>query len=303
MTVRNIATTEKVEGGEETKLGGRYTFRDGGEDKHVYIYYVEQDKKYESTDKETVVLTPTASWTHELGDGPWQRMHRQGVKKIVLAKDAWNEIKVADEVENFDPENYSFTSNKTGDIVEYLEKPPEEKKESKKKLNKISEKVAKDMSEDNSTFNMFKNASLDAMKEIGADEANALIATGIKSGLASFGLTNDFLESENGTKLIKAIGPLVIHYATTAYGEQIDNLVGENASEHIQEACHLAAKETFKQVVRPALEGLKPMLGELASMGAKSVKSVAKSTTSPGALEEDPLKDLVKQDAKAKVSA
>jgi len=297
----------KLEGGEEAELGGRYTYREDGEEKYVYLYYVNKDQAYKSNNNDTVVLTPTANWTHELGDAPWQRYHKQGTDKIVLSKATWSEVKVADEIENFNPEDFSFVSNRTHEVVEYLERPAEPQNP-EKKLDNISEKVAKKMSEDtsNTTLSMFKQAGIDAAKMAGANQANELITSTFKKGLAQFGLQNEFIESEAGHKLIKLMGPLIIHYIADTQGEMIEGFLGENAPEHIKEGCAFATEAAMGDVIQPLMGIMLPLLKDLAATGVNSLASAAKGGFSvPAAATEasDPVADLVSQKAREKATA
>lgn len=306
MTVSNRDTSIKLEGGVEAKLGGRYTYSEDGITKHLYIYHVEKDQAYQSNDNNTVVLTPTANWTHDLGDGPWQRYHKQGTEQIVLSKDTWNEVKVADEVQNFNPADFSFVSNRTNEVVDYLERPAEPV-DPDKKLDNISEKVAKKMSEDNqnSTLSMLKQAGVDAAKMAGANQANELITSAFKKGLLQMGLTHEFIESEAGHKLMKLLGPLAIHYLADTQSDFIESTIGENATERIKEGCTFATQAAMGDVIEPLMMIMVPLLKDLATTGASSLASAAKGgfTAMAGATEEaaaaDPVADLVAQKAKA----
>ena len=309
MTIKNRETSIKLEGGVEATLGGRYTYTEDGESKLLYIYHVEKDQSYQSNDKNTAVLTPTANWTHDLGDGPWQRYHKQGTEQIILSKATWTEVKVADEVENFDPENFSFVSNRTNEVVDYLERPLEIPKiDEEKKLDNISEKVAKKMSEDNtnSTFSMLKKAGVDAAKMAGANQANELITSAFKKGLLQMGLTHEFIESEAGHKLMKLLGPLAIHYLADTQAEFIENTIGENATENIKEGCQFATQAAMGDVIEPLMMIMLPLLKDLAATGASSLASAAKGgfAATVGAVAEsaavsDPVADLVAQKQKA----
>lgn len=298
----------KLENGVEANFGGRYTFQDKetGEKNLLDIFYVDQEKAYRAADQETFVLTPTASWTHELGDGPWQRFHKNGIKRIVLSKQTWNEVKIAEEIEPFDPETYEIISNLTGKVVEKLEREePESKKEKKKKknLDNISEKVTKNMSTNN-TLDMIKEAGIDAAKMAGANQANEIITAGMKKGLGALGLTNEFLESEAGHNLMKLIGPLGIHYVASTQAEYIDNLIGSNASENIKEGCKFATQAAIGDVIGPLMEFLVPMLKELATVGVNSIAS-AGSASNPEAKEDkgsNAVAQLLKNKQKESVS-
>lgn len=292
----------KLEGGTPAKFGGRYVFNDqSGNKQHLNIYFTDKDEAYRATSPSTTVLTPTANWTHELGDGPWQRFHKNGGKEIVLSKDTWNEIKQADEVEVFDPQTYGFVSNVTGEIVDYLPKP---NKTEEKKLDNIGEKVAAKMSEEktkNSTLEMVKEAGFDAAKMVGANQANELITQSLKKALQSMGLTHEFLESEAGHKLMKIIGPLAIHYAADTQAEFINGLVGQNASDHIKEGCKFATQAAIGDVMEPLLTFIVPTLKELATMGIENLAASAKAPI--GAIsdtENESIEDLMKEKEKAK---
>lgn len=308
----NQETEIQVEGGEVAKFGGRYKFKDeNGNPQYLPIYYVEEDKAYRCNNKDTVVLTPTASWTHELGDSPWQKKHKQGIRKIVLAKIAWDEIKVADEIEVFDPENHTLVSNVNGQITEQVQRVEQEKpKDIDKKLENISEKVAQKMTEDkkNTTLDMIKEAGIDAAKMTGANQANELITGALKKALKSMGLTHEFIESEAGHRLMKILGPLAIHYAADTQSEFIDGLVGKNASENIKEGCKFATQAAMGEIMEPMLQFIAPLLKDLASMGASGIAQAAKTgfSTPAGAVEEkveenDAVSTLLKE--KQKVSA
>lgn len=291
----------KLEGGVVATLGGRYTFKDSNNvEQHVYLYYTEKDQSYRSNDPTTAVLTPTANWTHDLGDGPWQRYHKQGTKQIVLSKDTWLEIKQADEVDNFDPQTYTMVSNKTQKVVETIEKQIDKNSKSDKKLDKISEKVVQKMSENtNSTLDMFKDASIDALKMVGANQANELIVSGLKKALMSMGFTHEWIESEAGHKLLKTMGPLVIHYVASTQSDFIDNLAGENASENIMEGCKFAVQAAMGEIMQHALVHIKPLLTDLASLGANAAKNAFKAPI--GAVDEtDGVAELLKQKTKSK---
>lgn len=294
MTVKKD-TTIKIENGVDAKLGGRYSFTDNGQKKSLYIYYVDKDEAYDTKDKETVILTPTPNWTHELGEVQWQNFHGQGVNQIVIAKDTWNEVSVADEVEVFDAADLSFTSNLTQEKVDYLEKPVPS--DPKKKLENITSKVKKDskMTDENSTLSMFKEAGLDAIKTTGADQANEVITAGIKKMLNGMGLTNEFLETEKGHQLLKTLGPVLIHYAASTQEDFIDNLIGEGSAENIQEACSLATKAALTNIASEMMQHVAPLLKDLAKMGAGSLKGVVEAPAEEkSAAPEKTLSELMK---------
>jgi hypothetical protein len=296
--------TIKLENGIEAKRGGRYTYKDSsGINQYLDIFYVDQDKAYRASDNKTVVLTPTASWTHELGDGPWQKFHKNGSERIVLSKDTWNEIRVAEEIEVFDYEQYAFVSNRTGEITKRLIKPVIKNEE--KSLNNLSEKVVKNKMSTNSTLEMLKEAGIDAAKMVGANQANEIITAGIKKALQAMGLEHEFLESDAGHKLIKTLSPLVIHYAASTQAEFIDNFVGENASENIKEGCKFAVQASLNEIMGPLIEHLVPLLKDLATMGASSIATAAKSGFSNTKSDEsekivDGVKELMENKKKAK---
>lgn len=261
-------TEIKLKGNVPAKLGGRYHYKDGnGNNKYLHIYYVEKDEKYEAKEKETVVLTPTANWTHDLGDGPWQRYHKNGKEQIVLSKDTWSEIKQADEVEVFNFEDYGFKSNRTGEVVDYLPRP-------EKTLEQIGEKVA-NMSEEkprNKTVEMLTQAGLTAVKTAGANQVNELITQAGQKALMAFGVPEEYVKSEAGHKLMKVLGPIAIHYAVTAHGEMIDRMLGEGKAAMIQQGCELATQAALNQVMDQIMELVVPTLQELASVGMEAAK-------------------------------
>jgi len=292
----------KLENGVVAKLGGRYAFMDNGVQRYLEVFYTEQDKAYRASDNDTVVLTPTSSWTHELGDGPWQRMTKNGTKRIVLAKDTWSEIKLADEVEVFDPESYAFVSKRTGNVVEYKTRPePKTTKENNKNLDDISEKVAKKMTT-NSTLDMLKGAGIDATKSVGANQANELITSGLKRGLVAMGLPQEYIDSEAGHRFLKILGPILIHYMADSQADFIDGLIGDNASNNIKEGCKFATQKAMEDVMEPFLEFVAPLLKDLASMGANSIGSAVKTglTAPVESKSSDAVQELLKNKEKAR---
>lgn len=295
---------EKLENGVTAKLGGRYCYEDNGRQNYVDVFYTEQDKAYRAVDRETVVLTPTASWTHELGDGPWQKFHKNGAKRIVIAKDAWSEIQHADEVENFDYEKYGFVSKRTGQVTHYLDKPEPEVAE-EKKLDNISEKVAKKMTT-NSTLDMLKDAGIDATKSVGANQANELITSALKKGMLAMGLPKEYIETEAGHRFMKIMGPIAIHYMADAQSDFIDNMIGENASDNIKEGCKFATQKAMEDVMEPFLEFVAPLLKDLASLGMNSASAAVKNGLAAPVEEKAPkasaVEQLLKQKDKAKSS-
>lgn len=304
-----IDTKLNLEGGTIAEYGGRYAFvDDNGDQKYMNLYFTEHDKAYRSTDPKAVVLTPTSQWHNELGPAPWQRMVRNGQDKVVLAKEIWEQVKKAEEIEVFNPETNEIVSNKTGDVVDYISRPQTKKaKLSEETLETISEKVSQmSEEEETTTLNMLKAAGIDAAKTVGANQANELITSNLKKALHSIGLSHEFIESEAGHRLMKIIGPLAIHYFADTQSKFINEMVGPNASKNIKEGCKFATQAAMGEVMEPMLMFLVPLLKDLASMGVQSIASAAKGTSEAALLEEDEKEEsgvgaLLKQQAKEKV--
>jgi len=301
-------TQIKFDNGTVAKLAGRYKFEDDdGNDQYLKIYTVEKDVALKPKDRETYVLTPTLHWTHQLGDKQWQALHKEGSKSIVLHIDPWEigPIKEANEIEVFDYAQNAYVS-KSGDIFKII-KTTKDNSSKTNSFDEISEKLKEEkkyMSNTNSTLDMIKVAGIDAAKTVGAAQVNGMVTSAIIKGAESLGLPSEFLESENGKRVLALLGPLAIHYAADTQAEYIDNLIGDNASENIKEGCKFATQAALQDVMEPLLEFLVPLLKEIASAGAATVGNVAKGIGTPAAT-SSPATDKVQEllNKKTKVAA
>lgn len=285
----SITEKQTLEDGKVGNFGGRYVWVEDGEQKSLDFYWVESNEAVGTKDRAAISLIPTKSWTHEFGPEPWKARHKEGIRRVFVEKKVWERLAEAGEMQEFDYDRYGFVNKLTNTFIGV--ERPQKAEQKKKSLEDISQKVVNKnmstsnttLSTSNTTLSMLKSAGVDAAKLVGANQANEIITSSIKSGLAKFNLKSEFLDSELGTMVMKAAGPILIHYLADTQAETINNMLGQNAAANIKEGCKFATQANMQDTLQPLIAFLIPMLKDLASLGASSIASAAKT----GAMEED----------------
>jgi hypothetical protein len=295
--------------GTAAKLGGRFAFDESdGSRQSIKIYYVDEDKPYSPEKGNYTCLTPTSAWAHDMGTESFKRHARAKLDGIIVHKDVWEKIRIAEEIENYDYSTDRWISNldsvdpqpakiQTAETVDKQDTDKQFKKEKK-------------MSDETGTMGMIGKAALDGVKLAGANQANEAIAKYTIKGIRATGLLpDDFLESEPGRLLVKFLGPVLLHYFAQTQSEMIDNLITEGASTKIRDTCKLATQAVTAETIEPLLMFLVPLLKGLATGGLDSLmrEDSYEKSNAAGSLSAPPKSDVVKDvlntTAKEKVPA
>lgn len=290
------------------RLGGRFTFEEDSIQHHLKIYYVDEDKPYSPKEGNYAILTPTSSWAHDMGTDSFKRHQRGGIDGIIVHKDVWDKIRLAEEIENYDHATDRWISNldsidpqpadeKAAEPIEVTDQEtPKEKKETVKKMS------------DESTIGMVGKAALDGVKLVGASQANEAISKFAIKGIQATGVVPDeFLESEAGKLLIKFVGPIMLHWFASTQGEMIDGIITDGSAEKIKATCQLATQAVTAETIEPLIMFLVPLLKGLATGGldalVKDDPVPAAAARGLGAAQSDPIKDIINTEVTEKAPA
>jgi hypothetical protein len=258
----------------EAKLGGRFLFSSGG--KYMNIYHVERDDTESTYDPTTKVLVPTKSYASDLVSTRLVYHYNNGIRNVVIHKDVWEKIRIAEDVELFDHARGVFATeaetSKSNIQIEITNTKAPTIKENKMNTN--------------STKEMMTQAALDGAKLVGANKANQLIVDACSKALEKAGVPKEMAEADMAQTVAKLVGPIVIHYLADTQGDTIDNLIGENASVRIKEGCKFATQAATMDVMEPLLAFLLPLLKDLASGGFNKIVN-AKEEAGPALVQDE----------------
>jgi hypothetical protein len=281
------AEQQYLQSGETAKLGGRALLPGN---KFMNIYHSERDQEDGSNFHNVKVLTPTKQHASELVSSRLLRLHNDGYRAIVIHKSIWEKIRIAEDVELYNPKTGLFTSEETG-LFTSEEKERTRTKATKKTTPKKEIKIKENM-DTITTKEMLTQAALDGAKLVGANKANELIVDACSKALTKAGVPEELATDEMAQTLFKLVGPIVIHYLATTQEEAIDKLIGDSASERIREGCQYATQAATMDVMEPLLAFLLPLLKDLASNGFNSVMN-KKEETGPALISDDKTKVAV----------
>lgn len=294
-------TNIMLDGGTVAKLGGRYCFPN---QYYIDIFYVEKDIKYTSTSGDVKILTPIRSWAEELTSTNLKKSFDNGKRGVVVCKDIWEQLRLADDVEKYN----NRTSRFIGALDGYIDENDDDEEgddwedddwedDDKEDLdlyeevemannNGKTELIMKKITTENksSTMTMVSQAAIDAAKLTGAKKANEVIVGAITAALEKAGIPREFSEDEYAQVILKLMGPILIHYLADTQSEVINNLIGENSANRIKEGCKFATQAATAEVMEPLIAFMVPLLKELASGGLNTVISAA--TVAPASKEE-----------------